>query len=272
MKLRRWPALAAAVLAAIGPLCADNELPPQLQEIKIEQRLNQPIPMDLPFVDGDGREVRLGDYFADKPVILTLVYYECPMLCTMVLNGLVSSLSVVSLDAGKDFDIVTVSIDPGEGPILAAAKKREYLNRYDRPGAERGWHFLTGKEENIRLLAAAAGFRYRYVPERDEYAHASGIMVLTPKGRLARYFYGIEYPPRDLRLALVEASANRIGTLADQVLLFCFRYDPATGKYGAATYTLIRTGGVLTILALGTFFVVMRRRERRLAGGGGAGS
>jgi len=265
-------ALLVTVAAAIAPLHADNELPPQLQEIKIEQKLDQQIPLDLPFVDSDGHEVKLGDYFGKRPVILTLVYYECPMLCTMVLNGVVSSLSVVSLDAGKDFDIVSVSIDPGEGPVLAAEKKREYINRYGRPGAAAGWHFLTGKEEDIRKLADAVGFRYRYVPERDEYAHASGIMVLTPKGRLARYFYGIEYPPRDLRRGLVEASANKIGTVADQVLLFCYRYDPSTGKYGAATYALIRTGGVLTILAMGTFFIVMRRRERRNMARRGEGS
>jgi len=241
---------------------AETTLPPDLQEIRIDQNLDAQVPLDLAFTDSGAGAVKLGDFFGRKPVVLALVYYECPMLCTMVLNGLVSSLSVLPFDAGDQFDVVAVSIDPGEGPELAAAKKAEYLARYGREGGAAGWHFLTGREEEIRRLASAVGFRYRYVPERDEYAHASAIMVLTPQGRLARYFYGIEYPPRDLRFALVEASENRIGSLADQVLLFCYRYDPATGKYGAATYALVRTGGVLTVLGLGAFVLVMRRRER----------
>jgi protein SCO1/2 len=238
--------------------------------VGIDQKLGAALPLDLPFRDDQGRDVRLGDCFGGKPVVLALVYYECPMLCTLVLNGLVSGLDVVSLTAGSDFDVVAVSIDPDETPGLAAAKKREYVARYGRAGSDRGWHFLTGSEAAIRDLAAAAGFRYRYDAATGQYAHAAGIMVATPEGKLARYFYGVEYPPRDLRLGLVEASAGRIGTVVDQLLLFCYQYDPATGTYGAAAFGLLRAGGALTVLALGAYLAAMWRREVRRARAGTA--
>ena len=250
-------------------VCAESALPQELQEIRIDQHLNARLPLDLEFTDSLGRRVRLGEYFGDKPVVLSLVYYECPMLCTMVLNGLVSAARVLDPSIGKDYAVISVSIDPGEGSDLAAAKKQEYLNRYGREGAADGWHFLTGEEESIRALAATVGFKYRYVTERDEYAHAAGIMIITPEGRVSRYYYGIEYSPRDLRLGLVESSRGRIGTLADQVLLFCYKYDPATGKYGAATVALVRAGGVVTIAGLIVFFLVMWRRERSAPQAGG---
>jgi protein SCO1/2 len=206
--------------------------------------------------------VQLGQYFGSKPVILALVYYECPMLCTLTLNGLAGALKALSFDVGNEFEIVTVSFNPSETPALAAAKKQAYLARYGRPGAERGWHFLTGDEASIQQLTRAVGFRYTYVPEQKQYAHAAGITVLTPRGRIARYFFGVEFAPRDLRLGLIEASNNQIGTPVDQLLLYCFHYDPVTGTYGAVALNVVRLGGVITVLALVTFVTVMLRRER----------
>jgi len=244
-----------------APLQAQDSKPPMLSGIGIDQRLNEQVPLDLTFRDEAGRPVRLGNYFGGKPVILTLNYYECPMLCSLILEGLVSSLRVLSFDIGDQFTVVTVSFDPGETPTLAAATKAKYVQRYARPRAAEGWHFLTGQDAAITSLAKAVGFRYAYEEQQDEYAHASGIVVLTPQGKIARYFYGIEYAPRDLRLGLVEAAANKIGSLADQILLFCYHYDPTTGKYSAAVLNAVRAGGVATLLALGTFLTVMWRRE-----------
>ncbi len=244
---------------------ADDRLPPSLQGVGFDQRLNEQVPLDAEFRDEAGQTVKLGDYFGDKPVILVLAYYRCPMLCTQVLNGLVRALLDVPLDVGRDFNVVTVSFDPRETPELAAAKKKTYLERYGRPGAEEGWHFLTGEQEPITRLTQAVGFRYRYDARNDQFAHASGIMVLTPSGKIARYFYDISYSPRDLRLGLVEASQGRIGSATDQVLLFCFHYDPAEGKYGAAVMNIVRAGGVLTVLAIGGFLIVLWRQERRKA-------
>ena len=207
--------------------------------------------------------VTLGDYFGRRPVILTLVYYECPMLCTQVLNGLTSALSVMNFTVGKDFDIVTVSFDPGETPELARAKKAAYLERYKRDGAGEGWHFLTGEPREISALTRAVGFRYAYNAEVDQYAHASGMMVLTPDGRLSHYFFGIEYAPRDLRLALIDAGERRIGSAVDQLLLACFHYDPKSGKYSLAIMKLIRMAGIVTLAAIGGVIVLLRRRERR---------
>jgi protein SCO1/2 len=232
-----------------------------LQGIDLQQRLNEQVPLNLTFQDESGQEVKLRDFFQDKPVILTLVYYECPMLCTEVLNGLVRSLRPISFSAGKEFTIVTVSFDPGEKPELAQKKKVTYLKNYSRPGAEKGWHFLTGEQRAIDQLTKAVGFHYKYDPEQDQFAHAAGIMILTPEGKLARYFYGIEYSARDLRLALVEASNNRIGTVVDQVLLYCYHYDPSTAKYSAYAVNLVRLGGLATVLALGIFIVSMKRKE-----------
>jgi protein SCO1/2 len=238
-----------------------NEKPALLKDIGIDQRLDAPLPLSLPFVDEAGREVRLGDFFGKRPVILALVYYNCPMLCTQVLNGMVGSLNTLSLAAGEDFDVVLVSFDPREKPANARASKEAYLTRYKHPAASAGWHFLTGREPEIRALAQAVGFRYRYDSRLDQFAHASAIYVATPDGRLARYFYGIEYAPRDLRLALVEASAGKIGTPVDQILLFCFHYDPALGKYGAAVVNLVRLAGLLTVLAIAASIVWMSRRR-----------
>jgi protein SCO1 len=245
-----------------GNIVRADEQPAALRGIQIEQRLNEPVPLELPFRDESGRAVRLADYFGRQPVILALVYYNCPMLCTQVLNGLVSALSVISLDAGRDFDVVAVSFDPREKPPDAAAKKSAYASRYRRPGGQNGWHFLTGDEASISALAASVGFRFRYDREKDQFAHASAVYVLTPEGRLSRYFFGIEYAPRDLRLGLVEASAGRIGTPVDRVLLYCFHYDPATGKYGAVVLNIVRLAGVVTLAALGLSIALLSRRHR----------
>jgi protein SCO1 len=237
--------------------------PPMLEEVAFEQRLDAQLPLDTVFRDESGAAVRLGDYFGDKPVILSLVYYDCPMLCTIVLNGLTQSLNAVSFDIGNQFRVVTVSFDPEDTPEMAAAKKQAYVQRYGRTGAADGWHFLTGDEASIRELTDAVGFRYAYDARTGEYAHASGIMVATPEGRLARYFYGVDYPSRDVRLGLIEASQNRIGNPVDQVLLYCFEYDPTTGGYGLVILRLIRLGGIVTVALLGSFVIVMLRRDRR---------
>lgn len=244
-------------------LQAQSTLPPMLQGVGLQQKLNQQLPLSLEFNDEMGQTVRLRDFFREKPVILTLVYYECPMLCTEVLNGLVRSLRPLSLSPGKEFTIVTVSFDSRETPKLARNKKLVYLRNYHRSGADKGWHFLTGNQKSIDQLTKAVGFQYKYDSSQDQFAHAAGIMVATPEGKLARYFYGIEYSTRDLRFALVEASNNRIGSIVDQALLFCFHYDPSTGKYSAYALNLVRLGGVATILALGIFIVTMRRKEER---------
>jgi protein SCO1 len=244
-----------------------NKLPELLTDIGLDQRLDAQVPPDLRFRDEAGREVRLGDYFGTKPVILTLVYYECPMLCTQVLNGLTSALGVLSFSIGQEFDVVTVSFDPKETPELAATKKAAYVNRYKREGAGRGWHFLTGEQRSIAALTKAVGFRYAYNASIDQYAHVSGIMVLTPEGRLSRYFYGIEYGPRDVRLALIEAADRRIGTPADQLLLYCFHYDPKSARYSFAIMRLVRTLGVATVLAMVGGIIILRRREHGQSGG-----
>lgn len=261
-------ALAALALAAAAasPLVADEGRPPVLESVGIEQNLGRQIPLDLVFRDETGAPVRLGDLFAAKPTIVNLVYYRCPMLCTEVLNGLVASLETLKFDAGKEFSVVTVSIDPRETPELATEKKTVYLKRYGRAGAAQGWHFLTGDQTQIARLADAVGFRYAYDPELGQYAHAAGIFVATPDGRLARYFYGIDYAPRDLRLALVEASEGKIGNVADKIVLFCYQYDPTTGKYGATILGIMRLGGVVTVLALGAFMLLMWRRDARRSG------
>jgi len=269
-------ALSIAVLTlALGvcpPALSQSQRPQILDQVGLDQRLDAQVPLDLRFRDESGAEVELRQYFRGKPVIVNLVYYECPMLCTLVLNGLVSSLRAMSLDVGSDFEIVTVSFDAREKTELAARKKQTYLDEYRRPGAEAGWHFLTGDEASIRGLADAVGFRFAYDDATQQFAHAAGIVVLTPQGRVARYFYGVEYAPRDLRLALVEASENRIGSLVDQVLLFCFHYDPLTGRYSALTMNAIRLGGVLTVLALAAVIAVLLRRERAGAVGWGLGA
>ena len=258
---------ALSVVAVIAILTSVASAQPldrqQLDEIGLDQNLDGQIPLDLTFTDEKGRTVAIGDFLGDRPALLSFVYYECPMLCTQVLNGLTRSLRVLSFDVGKEFDVITVSIDPGETPSLAAAKKEEYVKWYGRASADRGWHFLTGRQDQIERLAQAAGFRYQYDPETDLYLHASGIMVLTPEGKLARYFYGIDYAPKDVRLGLIEASQNKIGSAVDQLLLLCYQYDPSTGKYGLVIMNSVRIAGALTVVTIGAFVVVMLRRERR---------
>lgn len=239
-----------------------NVRPPGLQGVGIEQHLDQAIPPDLAFRDETGKSVRLGDYFGNRPVILNLVYYQCPMLCGEVLSGLESALRVLKFDVGKEFDVLTVSFDPRETPDLATKKKAEFLKRYGRPGAADGWHFLTGPQESIDALTEAAGFQYQYDPKTGQFAHSTAIMVLTPEGKIAQYYYGVEYAPKDLRLGLIQASQNKIGNLADQVLLYCYHYDPATGKYGAIIARVLQLSGLATILLLGIFVTVLMRHGR----------
>lgn len=256
--------LVAFLLAGAASLRAQvsTDRPQLLRDVGIDQKLNGEVPLDLTFVDETGQSVQLRKFFDGKPVVLALVYYECPMLCTQVLNGLVRSLKEIKLDAGRDFNVVAVSINPCESAELAATKKRVYAGIYECPGGEQGWHFLTGPEAASKALAASVGFRYAYDSMTGQYAHASGIMVLTPEGRISRYFYGIEYPSRDLRLGLVEASANKIGSPVDQLLLFCYHYDPATGKYGLVILNVIRAAGIATVLAIAGFMLVMFKREK----------
>jgi protein SCO1 len=237
-----------------------NVRPPGLKNVGIQQNLNQQIPPDLMFTDDLGRSVRLGDYFGKKPVILNLVYYNCPMLCGEVLSGLEHSLRMMKLDVGKDFDVITVSFDPKETPEMAAKKKAEYLKRYKRAGADQGWHFLVGQQDAIDALTKAAGFQYEYDEKTKQFAHATAIMIVTPEGKIAQYYYGVEYPPKDLRLGLVEAGQGRIGNVVDQLLLYCYHYDPEQGKYSATILRILRLAGLATMLSLGTLIFVMIRR------------
>lgn len=253
-----------SLLVTLGSVAhAQTTLPPTLREVGFDQRLNEQVPLDLVFRDEADRSVRLGDLIHDKPVILVLAYFKCPMLCTQVLNGTVRVLLDMPLEIGKDFTVLTVSFDPRETPELAAAKKKTYLERLRRPEAEENWHFLTGEEESIERLTAAVGFRYVYDARNDQFAHASGIVVLTPEGKISRYLFGINFSPSDLRLSLVEASANRTGSPIERILFYCFHYDPNEGKYGSIVMAFVRVGGVLTILGIGTLFAVLWRRERR---------
>src|SRR6266496_3772587 len=242
---------------------AADARPPMLREVGIEQRLGQVLPLDALFSDELGRPVRLGQYFGRRPVILVLAYYNCPMLCTQVFNGLVSTLRVVGFDAGKEFEVVAVSFDPRDRPRDAAAKKKAYVDEYRRPGAAMGWHFLTGGAGSIERVTRAAGFRYKYDESTGQFAHSTAIYVATPDGKLSRYFYGIEYGPRDLRLALVEASSGRIGSPVDQILLYCYHYDPKLARYSAAIMGLVRFGGAAAVVILSAFLTIMWRRDRR---------
>jgi len=239
-----------------------NVRPPYLTNVGIEQHLDGQVPADLAFVDDAGRPVKLGDYFGKKPLILNLVYYNCTMLCGEALAGLSASMKMIKFDIGNQFDVVTVSFNPKETPEIAAAKKAEYLQRYGRPNAAAGWHFLTGPPESINALTKAVGFQYQYDATKDQYAHATAIMVLTPQGRIARYFYGVDFPPKDLRLGLVEATQGKIGNPVDQVLLYCYHYDPAAGKYGAVVSNMLKVGAGLTIFLLGGMLLILIRLER----------
>jgi protein SCO1/2 len=239
-----------------------NQKPSILDQVGIDQRLDQQVPLNLVFNDETGQAIELKQYFGAKPVILILVYYQCPMLCTQVLSGFTGAMNgIVRFNIGREFNVVTLSIDPRDKAEDAAAAKKRYLQRYRRAGAEQGWHFLTGKKDQIDALAQAVGFRYAWDPEVEQYAHASGIMLLTPAGRVAQYYYGIEYAPRDIQLGLVEASKGKIGNVADQVLLYCFHYDPRQGRYGAAIFNILRISALATMLALGGFMLIMFRRD-----------
>jgi protein SCO1 len=245
---------------------SQSQLPEGLRNVGIDQRLNEQLPLDIEFRNEEGRLVTLGEFFHDKPVVLSLVYHECPMLCNEVLEGMLRAFRVLRFDVGKEFQVLTVSFNPREDAALARSAKESYLRRYKREGAAQGWHFLTGDQTSIDRITKAVGFRYRYDAQKNQYAHAGGIMVLTPEGRLSRYFYGIEFAPKDLRLGLVEASENKIGSIVDQVLLFCYHYDPVTGKYGLVILTTMRIAGVLFVLGLGAYVFVMLRRERAFHG------
>jgi protein SCO1/2 len=234
-----------------------NMRPPGLKHVGIEQNLNEQIPSNLSFRDETGKTVQLSDYFGKKPMILNLVYYQCPMLCSEVLSGLTSAMRILKFDVGKDYDVLTISFDPKETPEMAAAKKAEYLKRYGRAGAGEGWHFLTGTQASIDALTKAAGYQYEYDVNTGQYAHATAIMVLTPEGKIAQYYYGVEFAPKDLRLGLVQASQGKIGTVVDEVLLYCYHYNPDTGKYGAVISRILKLAAGATIFFLGTFLIVM---------------
>jgi len=240
-----------------------DEMPNGIKEVGFDQNLGTLLPLDTRFVDDRGQAHALGDYFGDKPVALAFVYYECPMLCSMTLNGIVASLRALEFAPGEEFELVIVSFDPTEGPELAAAKKANYLKSYGRPETADGWHFMTGEASEIERLTGAAGFHYTWDEKRQEYAHAAGLILATPDGRIAKYYYGIDFAPRDVRLGLVEASESKIGNAVDQVLLYCFHYDPATGQYSVAAISLMRIFAVLTLLALATFMAIMFKRERK---------
>jgi len=240
-----------------------------VDQIGIDQHLGERLPLDVPFRDDTGRTVTLGDYFhagRQRPVVLTFVYYECPMLCKLAMGDLVRALNAMPLTAGKDFDILTISIDPRETPEQAAKKKRAYVKEHRRAEAEQGWHFLTGDQASITAATKAAGFRYTWDEKYKQYVHASGLMIVAPDGRLTRYFYGVDYSPKDLRLSLVEAADGKVGGLVDQVLLYCFHYDPASGKYSTAVLNLLKAGAVVTMLGIGGMLAFFIRRERLPAG------
>lgn len=242
-----------------------NGLPDALQKIGIEQKLGDQLPLDTELKDESGKTVKLGDYFTSgKPVILAFVYYECPMLCNEVLNGLTGSLKGLSFEAGKEFDVVAVSFDARENEKadLAKNKKLAYMERYGRPGSEKGWHFLTGGQESIDKLTKAAGFSYQWDEKSNQFAHAGGIMIATPEGKLARYFYGIDYAPKDLKFSLMESADNKVGSVTEKLFLYCYHYDPSTGKYGLAILRVMRLGGIATLLILGISLVIFWRRDK----------
>ena len=275
--MRKTVLTTAAIVLAVSGLAAQSDVPgvnpsagvpssqmPRvLADVRFDQRLNEQLPLDAAFTDEDGRAVKLGDYFKTRPVVLAFVYYECPMLCTQVLNGLTASLTVLEETVGREFDVVAISFDARETPALASGKKKSHLDRYKRPESAAGWHFLTGEEASIRAVTKAAGFSYVWDERTQQFAHPSGIVVATPEGRVARYFFGIDYAPRDVKFALIESSQGRIGNAIDQLLLYCYHYDPATGSYGFVAMGLVRAAGAVTVLALVSFVIVSIRREQR---------
>jgi protein SCO1/2 len=245
-----------------GGIVASN-VPAKMQHVTFSQRLGEQLPLDARFKDESGRDIALGDYFGKKPVVLAFVYYQCPMLCPLVMNGISSALKVIPFTPGKEFDVVLISFDPRDPPEAANAKKRAHLQHWAVPETADGWHFLTGTEQDIRRVTSAAGFTYEWDEETQQFSHVSGVLVATPDGRLSRYFYGVEFSPKDLRLALVDSSQGRLGSVVEELLLYCFHYDPSTGKYGAAFMNILRLGGVLTVGLILGFVVLMRRRDSR---------
>ncbi len=262
--------LAVTLLAASAPAQMNNGImappantrPPRLENVGIEQHLDAQVPPDLIFRDDIGEAVKLGDYFGHKPLILNLVYYNCTMLCGEALAGLSSAMRLIKFDVGNEFDVITISFDPRETPEMAASKKKDYIGRYGRANAAAGWHFLTGPPESVNALAKAVGFQYQYDAKTNQYAHATAIMVLTPQGRISRYFYGVDFPPKDLRMGLVEASQGKIGNAVDAVLLYCYHYNPETGKYGAIVSNILRLAAAATILLLSSLIFILWRLDR----------
>jgi protein SCO1 len=252
-------ALGQAVPGSMGP--TSSTLPSQLQNVGFEPPLNGQLPLDLRFRDEAGRDVALGDYFGKKPVLLAFVYYSCPMLCNQVQQGVVGSLKMLSFNPGREYEVVFVSFDPGDTPERAARKKEVAISHFGRSESFAGWHFLTGTPEAIQSITRAANFRYSFDVNRNVFAHASGVMLLTPAGRISRYFYGVEYPSRDMRLGLIDASAGKIGTPIDHLLLYCFQYDPSTARYSATILKIVRLGGLLTIFVIVAGLVIFRRRD-----------
>jgi protein SCO1 len=269
MRCRFYAAILLALsgVAAVSTSAQQITTPAILNKVGITQNLNTQIPPDLMFRDETGKSVRIGDFFGQKPIVLSLVYFDCPALCTEVLNGELRTMKAISLDLGKDFEAVTVSFEPKDTPALAKAKRDVYIGQYGRPGSTDHWHFLTGEQQSIDALTNVAGFHYAYDSSIRQFAHAAAILVLTPEGRIDRYFYGVQYPARDVRLGLVEASAGKIGTLTDQALLYCYQYDPMTGKYGVVVMNVLRAAGGLTVLVLGIFMTMMFLRERKRPSG-----
>ena len=282
LQMMLWLVLAAASVPAQAPPgpssplygarpetgSVSTGLPAPLRDVRIEQKLNQQLPLDLTFHDESGNEVKLRQFFGHKPVVLAFVYYDCPMLCTQVLNGMVTSFRVLPFEIGKEYDVVTISFDPRETPALAQKKKSVYVNYLPekmRADASNGWHFLTGDEANIQKITEAAGFYYRYDEKTKQFAHASAIMLATSEGKLSRYYYGIEYPARDLRLGLIETSQNKIGSPVDQLLLYCYHYDPATGKYGAVVMNIMRIAGVITMIGIAALLLLLKARNTSVA-------
>jgi protein SCO1/2 len=242
-----------------------SNVPPQFKDVTFAQRLGQKLPLDVQFKDETGRTVALGEYFGKRPVVVAFVYYQCPMLCTQIMNGISSALKVLPYPPGNEFDIVLVSFDPRDTPEAANAKKRAHLDHWAARETANGWHFLTGDEAAIRQVTSAAGFTYQWDPETQQFAHVSGLLVATSDGTLSRYFYGVEFSPKDLRLALVDSSKGKVGSVVDELLLYCYQYDPSHGKYGAVFMNIMRLGGVLTMIFIAGIILLMRRRDTRTA-------
>ena len=244
-----------------APGTVSTEVPPQLRDVTFKQRLNEMLPLDATFRDENGRAVTLGRYFGRRPVVVAFVYYQCPMLCTQVMNGLSSALKVIPFTAGSDFEVLLISFDPRDTPAIASEKKRAHLAYWSTQRDADAWHLLTGDEASIQRVTSAAGFTYRWDERTGQFAHVSGVLVATPEGKLSRYFYGVEYSPRELRLAIVDSGEGKVGSVIDELLLYCFHYDPESGRYGVLVMNLVRLGGALTVLFVGGFILLMRRRE-----------